>query len=89
MLLNLVKTRYGHAPVFLNVASVISQYALQTQADVRASFQSPLTNRFTGDAFSNTLSLAGLGSYTDRPTIPSWEKSLPGALWRRCHLQPS
>lgn len=69
MLLNLVKGRYGHAPVFLDVASVISQYALQTQADVRASFQSPLTNRFTGDAFANTLSLGGLGSYTDRPTI--------------------
>lgn len=69
MLLNLVKGRYGHAPVFLDVASVISQYALQTQVDVRASFQSPLTNRFTRDAFANTLSLGGLGSYTDRPTI--------------------
>jgi len=36
---------------------------------MRASFSSPLTNRFTGDAFANTLSLGGLGSYTDRPTI--------------------
>jgi len=69
MLLNLVKGRYGHAPVFLDVASVITQYSLQTQADMRASFPSPLTNRFTGDAFANTLSLGGLGSYTDRPTI--------------------
>lgn len=69
MLLNLVKGRYGHAPVFLDVASVITQYSLQTQADMRASFSSPLTNRFTGDAFANTLSLGGLGSYTDRPTI--------------------
>jgi hypothetical protein len=69
MLLNLVKARYGHSPVFLDVASVITQYALQTQADVRASFQSPLTNRLTGDAFANTLSLGGMGSYTDRPTI--------------------
>ncbi|HOW55807.1 MAG TPA: hypothetical protein PLR60_14280 [Syntrophorhabdaceae bacterium] len=69
MLLNLVKLRYGHAPVFLDVASVITQYALQTQANVGASFQSPLTNRFTGDAFANTLSLGSSGSYTDRPTI--------------------
>jgi hypothetical protein len=69
MLLNLVKARYGHAPVFLDVASVITQYALQTQANIGASFQSPLTNRFTGDAFANTLSLGASGSYTDRPTI--------------------
>jgi len=69
MLLNLVKGRYGHAPVFLDVASVISQYALQTQANIGASWQSPLTNRFTGDGNVNMLSLGALGSYTDRPTI--------------------
>lgn len=69
MLLNLVKARYGHTPVFLDVTSVISQYALQTQANIGASWHSPLTNRVTGDAFSNSLSLGGSGSYTDRPTI--------------------
>lgn len=69
MLLNLVKVRYGHAPSFLDVASVITQYALQAQANIGASWQSPLTNRFTGDGNVNTLSLGALGSYTDRPTI--------------------
>src|SRR6185437_4625902 len=29
MLLNLVKLRYGDAPVFLDVASVINQYAIE------------------------------------------------------------
>ena len=33
MLFNLVKLRYGDAPVFLDVASVINQYALETQVD--------------------------------------------------------
>ena len=69
MLLNLVKQRYGHAPVFLDVASVITQYALQTQANVGASWQSPLISRETDNINANTLSLGGLGSYTDRPTI--------------------
>jgi hypothetical protein len=69
MLLNLVKGRYGHAPVFLDVASVITQYALQTQANVGASWQSPLISRETGNINANTLSLGGSGSYTDRPTI--------------------
>ncbi len=69
MLLNLVKGRYGHAPVFLDVASVISQYALQTQANVGGSWQTPLIDRPGGNLNANTLSLGGSGSYTDRPTI--------------------
>jgi hypothetical protein len=69
MLLNLVKQRYGHAPVFLDVASVISQYVLQTQANVGASWQTPLIDRQGGNINANTLSLGGSGSYTDRPTI--------------------
>ena len=69
MLLNLVKGRYGHAPVFLDVTSVISQYVLQTQANVGASWQTPLIDRSGGNINANTLSLGGAGSYTDRPTI--------------------
>ena len=33
MLLNLVKIRYGDAPVFLDVASVISSYAMEEQVN--------------------------------------------------------
>lgn len=29
MLLNIVKTRYGDAPIFLDVASVINQYSVE------------------------------------------------------------
>ncbi len=58
MLLNIVKIRYADAPVFLEVSSVISQYALETE------LQSSL--RF--DARNNQI-LFGRGKYTDRPTI--------------------
>jgi hypothetical protein len=68
MLLNLVKQRYGHAPVFLDVASVISQYVLQTQANIGGLWQGPSASLFSGDS-SIAVSLGGSGSYTDRPTI--------------------
>jgi hypothetical protein len=63
MLLNMVKVRYGDAPVFLDVASVITQYALEAQASVAATWQSPLISN------ANTLGIGGSGKYTDRPTI--------------------
>jgi hypothetical protein len=63
MLLNLVKIRYGDAPVFLDITSVINQYALETQASVAASWQTPLNIN------ANTYALGGSGKYTDRPTI--------------------
>ena len=36
MLLNMVKLRYGDAPVFLNVASLINQYSLEGQISVNS-----------------------------------------------------
>lgn len=62
MLLNLVKIRYGDAPVFLDVASVISQYQLQGAVSLSGSWYSGLTT-FPAQA------LSGAGTYTDRPTI--------------------
>ena len=87
MLLNLVKGRYGHAPVFLDVASVISQYVLQTQANVGASWQTPLWDRTGGNINANTLSLGGLGSYTDRPTITY--NPLTGEKFARSLMAPT
>ncbi len=63
MLLNMVKMRYGDAPVFLDVVSVINQYAVEGQVDLRASWGSPRPN------FGNIFGIGGLGKYTDRPTI--------------------
>jgi hypothetical protein len=54
MLLNLVKLRYGDAPVFLDMSSVINQYA------VEGSF---------GFIGSSSSSGSGQARYTDRPTI--------------------
>jgi hypothetical protein len=61
-LLNIVKLRYFDTPVFLDVASVISSYTLQSQVDLAARV---FPNSPT-DTFRN-LGLTGL--YTDRPTI--------------------
>ena len=60
-LLNLLKTRYADAPVWMDVTSVINQYAVESQVQMGASWaNSPLTD---------TQSAGGSVKYTDRPTI--------------------
>lgn len=61
MLLNIVKIRYGDAPVFLDVASVINQYSLQSNVNAGFGWSFPpnANNQLVGVA----------GSYIDRPTI--------------------
>ncbi len=61
MLLNLVKTRYADAPVFFDVASVISQYSVEGQLGFRAGENDP--------PWGDNWSVSGSGSYADRPTI--------------------
>ena len=61
MLLNIVKLRYGDAPVFLEVASVINQYVLETEISASAS-----KNAFLAD---DSWTVGGKGRYADRPTI--------------------
>ncbi len=58
MLLNLLKTRYANAPVFMDVTSVINQYAVEGEINLSANFDA-----------RNTQSVGGSGKYTDRPTI--------------------
>ncbi len=61
MLFNMVKIRYGDAPVFLDVSSVISQYQIAAQINLNAtSTQHPWTAAET---------LGAMGMYVDRPTI--------------------
>ncbi len=61
MLFNLVKIRYGDAPVFLDVSSVISQYQIAGQVSLGATM--------TQQPSSSSQTLGATGTYVDRPTI--------------------
>jgi len=77
-LLNLVKIRYADAPVFLDVASIINQYALQAQLGFGLGwFSLP-----PGDSQSVT----GTGTYVERPTITY--SPLMGAKFTRSMMTP-
>jgi len=61
MLFNMVKLRYGDAPVFLDVASVITQTGVQGTVGVAGSWwQNP---------FSSLAGLSALGTYGEKPTV--------------------
>jgi hypothetical protein len=74
-LLNLLKTRYMDAPVFMDVTSVINQYALESEVTLNFSWQD-----------INTQGLEGRGMYTDRPTITY--SPLMGENYARSLLKP-
>jgi hypothetical protein len=80
MLANMVKLRYGDAPVFLDVASVISQYSIETQVDVRLSWMNPQIT--TGDSQST----GAAARYIDRPTITYMP--LSGERFARSLMKP-
>jgi len=61
MLLNMVKIRYADTPVFVDVASVISQYALEGEIRLGASW----SDGINGDG----QNVGGSGKYRDQPTI--------------------
>ena len=77
-LLNLVKIRYADAPVFLDVASIINQYALQAQL----SFGLGWFSLPPGDSQTVT----GTGAYAERPTITY--SPLIGAKFTRSMMTP-
>src|SRR5512132_1477951 len=61
MLLNLVKLRYADAPVFLDVASVITQTGVQGTFGVSGSWwQNP---------FSSFAGITAAGTYGEKPTV--------------------
>ena len=68
MLLNLVKIRYGDAPVFLDVGQIVAGYSFQ-----RSLSGFGTANVFNGSAPANVPSaifgLSGGGSYNDSPTV--------------------
>jgi hypothetical protein len=61
MLLNLVKTRYSDAPMFLDVTSVINQYELRGDLD--------LSSTLVQGSSNDSVALGAHGSYANRPTI--------------------
>jgi hypothetical protein len=65
-LLNIVKLRYFDTPVFLDVASVISSYTLQSQIDIAAQAY-PYSLPSASAQSNRRIGVTGL--YTDRPTI--------------------
>ena len=66
MLLNIIKIRYGDAPIFLDVASIINQYQLTTDVNASFGWQSPSG---AGIGFGNSQKVGVDGNFVDRPTI--------------------
>jgi hypothetical protein len=62
-LLNIVKLRYMDLPVFMDVASVVSGYSMQTGISVNGTLSSDRAVQ------GNFASIGGQAIYTDRPTI--------------------
>ncbi len=78
MLLNIVKLRYGDAPIFLDVASVINSYEVSGAANMDFTvFTRP---------FSTEQLLGAEGRYANRPTITY--SPLTGEKFARSLLRP-
>jgi hypothetical protein len=77
-LLNIVKLRYMDLPVFVDVASIVNGYSVQTGVNVNGTLSSQ--NAVQG----NFASIGGTAIYTDRPTITyvpmTGEKFLRGLI---------
>jgi hypothetical protein len=80
MLLNMVKLRYGDTPVFLDVASVINQYSVETQVDLRLTWMDPQIT------MGDSQSTGGSAKYSDKPTITY--TPLSGERFARSLMKP-
>lgn len=72
MLDNLVKLRYGDTPLFLDVASIINSYGLETQVSLAASWAHFLFSKGTTTGVGGPTDAQSLGAatrYSDKPTI--------------------
>ena len=81
-LLNVVRLRYGDAPSFADVSSVISGYTFQGGLSAGASISSDLTATIP----SNLVTVNGNATYIDRPTITY--TPLAGDKFARSLLRP-
>ena len=64
MLINMVKLRYGDAPIFLDVASVINSYEVAGSGSLGASWFHP-----SSYGLKSSQNLGASGTYANRPTI--------------------
>jgi hypothetical protein len=81
-LLNIVRMRYGDAPSFVDISSVISAYAFQGQVSAGGQVSSDRTS--TVPSVLGTL--GGTASFSDRPTITY--TPLSGDKFARSLLKP-
>lgn len=81
-LLNIVRLRYGDAPTFLDVSSVISAYAFQGQLAAGGQIASGATATVP----SGIATFGGTATYVDRPTITY--APLTGDKFARSLLRP-
>lgn len=86
MLLNIVKIRYGDAPVFLDVGQIVAGYSLQRSLGATATV--PVYNNTNSPygVLSGTFGLSGQGSYNDSPTITY--SPLAGERFARSLMMP-
>lgn len=62
-LLNIVKLRYMDLPVFVDVASIVSGYSMETSVNLGGQLSSSSAMQ------GNSITMGGAGRFTDRPTI--------------------
>jgi hypothetical protein len=67
MLLNLVKLRYGDAPVFLDVGQIVTGYTMQSTFSAAGTIFN--TNTVVPGVPNSSIGLGAQGQFTDRPTI--------------------
>lgn len=79
MLLNLLKVRYADAPVFMDIASVISSYSLEGEISLGGQI-APIGQ---GDTLGN---VGATGRYADKPTITY--QPLAGDKFARSMMAP-
>ncbi len=79
-LLNIVKIRYADMPLFVEVASIVSGYTLESSVNLNGFVSS-------SDAIQrDSLSLGGSGKFTDRPTITY--KPITGSQFNKNFMTP-
>ena len=79
-LLNIVKIRYADMPLFVEVASIVSGYTLESSVSLNGSLSS-------SDAIQrNTLALGSNGKFVDRPTITY--VPITGSQFNRSFMTP-